>query len=155
MRIYDFFDTDETGTAEYDLQGEAYERLLQACFAHCASVAFLLRSPAVPDPVGNMSAALPVTDVISAHYRRYAPSPDQLRHYRLTPPVRSAIAQVTSTLFSWLDGQGFRNPEDPLFLRTDGSVFLSTVIHEGVCTLHAREEEDVSALLGAARWSPR
>ena len=45
-------------------------------------------------------------------------------------------------------------PEDLAFFRKDGSVFMESTGHEGVCSLYPREDEDVSKVLGFGRWVP-
>ena len=39
-----------------------------------------------------------------------------------------------------------------VYLSSDGSVFFSSVIHEGECTLHVRDDEDVSEIINNPLW---
>ena len=44
-------------------------------------------------------------------------------------------------------------PEDPLFLRKDGSIFFESTIHEGECFLYP-QGEDISKVLVFGNWLP-
>lgn len=57
-------------------------------------------------------------------------------------------------VFEWLYGWGFKNPDDPTFYRSDGSVFFVSEIHEGICAIMPREEEPVEELLREIPWIP-
>ncbi|MBE6625537.1 MAG: hypothetical protein E7622_07885 [Ruminococcaceae bacterium] len=62
--------------------------------------------------------------------------------------------KITDSIFKWIDGWGFKNPEDPCFYRDDGSAFFTSVIHEGVVKLTPRENEDVSKIISNPLWIP-
>ena len=149
--IYRFYDTDATGTANYDLTGEEYRVLLDKCFEYSAFLSFFVRSPGVSLPPALESCRIPVTPAMAAHYERYAVA-GQGHAYRLSPQSRSCILEITDSLFKWLDGWGQHHPEDPVFYRADGSVFFSSVIHDGFATLHPRENEDVSTVIQNPLW---
>ena len=55
-------------------------------------------------------------------------------------------------MFEWLDGWGYKNPEDPCFYRKDGSALFSSIIHEGELKLFYQDDEDITELLPKARW---
>ena len=149
--IYHFYDTDATGTADYDLTGADYHVLLDVCFEYSTSLSFFVRSPAVSLPPALEAYRIPVTPAIMAHYERYGAA-GQVHAYRLTPQSRRCILDITDSLFKWIDGWGQHHPEDPVFYRADGSVFLSSVIHDGCVTLFPRANEDVSAIIQNPLW---
>lgn len=155
MKIYDYYDTDELGNLEYDLCGDEYLLLLRICFMYSTSVSFIIRSSSVPElsSVHRDRGLVPL--YVQKNYRKYSIQVSQIRHYRLTAQVQEAICKVTNCIFSWIDGWGHHNPEDLIFYRSDGSVFFSSAVHEGKCSLYVDENEDVSALISNEHWIQR
>ena len=47
---------------------------------------------------------------------------------------------------------GFNNPENPVFYRENGSIFFSSLIHEGEITLTVNDGEDVSKITMINGW---
>lgn len=47
---------------------------------------------------------------------------------------------------------GFKNPEDPVFYRDDGSVFFSSIIHDGKCFLFPTDSENISDIVSSDHW---
>lgn len=155
MNIYDYYDTDELGNLEYDLCGDEYLLLLRICFMYSTSVSFIICSSSVPElsSVHRDRGLVPL--YVQKNYRNYSIQVSQIRHYRLTAQVQEAICKVTNSIFSWIDGWGHHNPEDLIFYRSDGSVFFSSTVHEGKCSLYVDENEDVSALISNEHWIQR
>lgn len=156
MRVYKFYDSDITGHNELDISGEQYQQFLQVCFQYCATVSVLI----TPDFDGNIDLwdiyRIPVLPNVQNTYCHYGvPSskkPDwinrfEIRHYRLTAQMQKLIQSQTNSLFSWTYYYGYHNPDDLAFYRADGSIFFSSVVHEGECTLYLRENEDLSDIL--------
>ena len=151
MAEYRFCDTDITGFAEYDITGSEYEALIDKCFAYCTSFSFYVRSAEVLVPVELEPYRLPLTPSVKAHYQRYGDI-GQVYHYRLSQRNRRYIHSIADSIFKWIDGWGYHNPEDPVFYRADGSVFLSSRIHEGCISLFPLDGEEVSEIVMNPPW---
>lgn len=161
MTIYTFYDTDFTGREIYDIIGTDYEHLLGVCFQYCTSVAMCLYLGANIDVSGIRPFQIDVTSDVKKHFQHYGHflSGDcnesgtyQIVHYSLTPEVREFLLTRVDSVFKWTFGWGNNNPDDLVFLRSDGSAFFTSVIHEGECTLSPRENEDVSTIIDDPRW---
>lgn len=163
MRKYAFFDTDPSGMAEYDIAGENYEKLIHCCCQYCSSVALLVDNSRVTQMrilTDLEQYRIPTTPEIESmyfgeygHYGHQGSNPlYEVRHYTLCPAVEGILLHSAHSIFSWLCGWGFTNPADPTFFRKDGSVFLSSVIHEGECRLFAEETENVDMVVAEAGW---
>ena len=70
-----------------------------------------------------------------------------------SPEVREYVRGVTDSIFKWMTGRGYDNPDDLTFIRADGTRFFSSIIHEGVCCLTVRDDEDVSGILALGEWN--
>ena len=152
---YDFRDTDDTGFAEYDIAGEEYQHLLDACFAHCDRMSCFIRSSQVQFPEALAADLLPVSEHVRAQYAAYQHQDIRIVLLRLTKENLALIAAQAESIFSWIDGWGMHHLEDPIFYRPDGSVFFASVVHEGECTLYPRAGEDVSCILSNPHWTRR
>jgi len=155
MYIYKFFETDISGYEEYDIAGEAYQRLIQLCFKHSASVSFLL-SPLFSGDLSDLEPyRLPLTENVKRINSFSDSASDRgfrLVHYRLAPEVRHFLLNKVDSVFKWKMGWGYENPDNPCFFRSDDSVFFSSVIHEGECTLHPDPGEDISQVFQSGLW---
>lgn len=161
LRTYRFYDSDITGHEEYDISGEQYQRFLQACFRYCTTVSVLI-VPGYDGIIDSWDAyRIPVPSEVQNAYCHYGvPSsekPDwingfEIRHYRLTAQMQRLIQAQANSLFSWTFYYGYHNPDDLTFYRSDGSVFFSSIVHEGESTLFLRENEDLTEILSAGNW---
>ena len=157
-----FYDTDPTGHEEYDISGEQYHSLLETCFKYSASFSIALSPGCKADLSKWDSYRIPVEDNVKALYSHYG-DPNavyadkigdyEIRQYKLCPELRHLIAQHTDSIFSWLCGWGFDNPDDPAFFREDGSVFFSSTIHEGECALYLKATESLPENLLDEKWT--
>ena len=157
MLAYNYYDTDQTGFAELDIEGEHYLELLEICFYYCASFSWRIRGKGVTEPGNICQFQIPVTsNVVNAYSHFYHQDSklwiDEVRHYKIVPETIRAFRSVTDSIFKWINGWGNCNPEDPIFYRKDGSVFFSSVIHEGKCTLLPNSGEDVNEIFKYGNW---
>ena len=155
MKIYDYYDTDEQGNLEYDLCGDEYLLLLRTCFKYSSSISFLIRSASVAELSGVDNDKLSVPLHVEKNHCNYNIQVSQIRYYRLTAQVQEAICKVTDCIWGWIDGWGYHNPEDLIFYRPDGSVFFSSTVHEGKCSLYVNEDESVLELISNEHWIQR
>ena len=151
MAEYRFYDTDIIGFTEYDIAGKEYETLIGKCFAYCTSFSFYVRSTEAVVPGELEPYRLPLTPSIKAYYQHYGDG-GQIHHYRLSQYNRGSIHSVADSIFKWIDGWGYHNPEDPVFYRSDGSIFLASCIHEGCISLFPRAGEEVSDIITNPPW---
>ena len=154
MFEYHFFDTDEFGTAEFDISGAEYATLLNKCFECCSVLSFFVRSADISLPAELQAYRIPVTPTIARRYERYRDS-GEVRAYHLSPQNKRTIFAITDSMFSWIDGWDYHHPEDPIFYRDDGSIFLTSVIHDGHVILSPRSDEDVSFIIKNPNWIKR
>ena len=157
MALYKFYDTDEAGSQVYDIRGARYQQLLEACFRHCTSVSLCVHADANVDLLSIEPYCLPVTPQVKAQYGHYGSAPAEssayrIVHYVLAPEVKRFLKTRAEGIFQWTYAWENENPDDPAFFRPDGTVFFSSVIRDGVCTLYPREGEDISLILSDPRW---
>lgn len=161
MKIYKFYDSDITGQAEYDISGEQYHRLLQSCFQYCATVSVIVSLNCLERIRTWEAYRIPVTPEVEKVYSHYGLPTDgstsktdfyEIRHYILTPQMKRMLQDYTTSLFQWTYAWGYNNPDDISFYRSDGSVFFSSLIHEGECTLFLNEKEDLREVISQGAW---
>ena len=146
-----FLDTDSSGKEEYDIRGDEYKRLIRFCCEHAAYLAVIATNP---DSVLLEKFApyeIEKPSCISYIYEHYGKAPIDVRYYAICTQLFVLITEHTNNIFSWINGWGYCNPEDPVFYRKDGSVLFDSVIHDGVCTLYI-EEEDPSEIISDELW---
>lgn len=162
MKKYYFYDTDDSGNADYDIAGADYCQLLETCLKYCSSVSFVVCSRngvASEVPVEIEKYRIPVTDSLLKHYkqseRREAPEGwYEIRHYCLCTDVANMLTAVSDSVFKWVCAWGYSNPEDVAFWREDGTAFFTSVTHEGECFLMPNDDEDVDNIVSSSLWSP-
>lgn len=161
MSVYKFFDTDVFGKEEYDISGKHYLMLLMTCFKYSATVSVII-SPEYVDDIQEWEVyRIPITANVQKAYRHYGnvskEKPNyigeyEIRHYLLNDKLQRLIISHTDSIFKWICGWGNNNPNDLVFFRLDGSVFFSSVVHEGECTLFPTKDEDISDVLNQGFW---
>lgn len=140
MRKYCFLDHDEERywlDTEYDIEGEDYENLLSCALRYCAY--FSLDYPFGMAPSAEL-----------APYVHEIPNPVRVV-YHYNEDTMQILKQLSNSIFKFhfhYEGK----PEDPIFYRSDYSVFFSSVTHEGDSFLFPRDGEDVSILLQNEHW---
>lgn len=161
MAIYKFYDSDNTGHGDYDITGDCYRILLETCFKYSSTVSFLVL-PKCTDRIEEWEKyRIPITCFVQNAYRHYGPvfpdKPNQIgdyeiRHYRLEQGLQNLLISHVDSVFKWICGWGYNNPNDPTFFRQDGSVFFFSTIHEGECTLLPNKNETVSHIVTGEHW---
>lgn len=165
LKKYNFYDSDwflgGNGDVEYDIRGEDFGKLLAICFRYSSCVAFCFRGffqfQDVLSPFEIERPACVAEKDVPGGYDYFYPKTGEkqcshTRFYRVCPELYEVLLSISDSLFSWLYGRGHCKPEDPTFYREDGSVFFSSVIHEGECHLYLRGGEDASEILGISGW---
>lgn len=161
LNIYKFFDSDIAGQAEYDISGERYQQLLQSCFKYCATVSVIVSLNCLERIQPWEPYRIPVTMDVQKVYSHYGLPEDgstsktdsyEVRHYMLTSQMKRMLQDYTTSLFRWTCAWGHNNPDDISFYRLDGSVFFSSLIHEGECTLFLKQNENLHAVISQEGW---
>ncbi len=151
-KIYKFYDTDVEGLEDYDIAGEDYRTLIEICCKYCTTFSLiatnknseLLEKLKIYEVEKNEK----ITHVFTHYGNGYIP----VKYYKVSSALCQTILSNTKNIRSWINGWGLTNPEDPTFYREDGSVFFTSTIHEGECTLMIKDE-DVSEIISDPRWN--
>lgn len=151
MIKYLFFDTDISGKEERDISGKDYENLIQTCCQYCSFFSLIVTNKDCSLLKELATHEIPKSEKISFQFNHYGDDLE-IKYYRVSQQLCETILANTNTLFSWINGWNFANPEDPTFYRKDGSVFFTSTIHEGECSLMVKEDEDVSKITNDFRW---
>ena len=151
MKKYVFYDADETGFEEYDIRGEAYELLMQTCFRYSSVISLEYMDTNMESCKKMQKFEIDKPTNMAVRHQHHGHH-WQTKYYKLCPELCSILLDVAGGIFEWIDGWGFKNPEDPVFYRSDGTIFFDSVIHEGICAIMPREDEDVRELLQAVTW---
>ena len=138
--MYYLRDFDDKTQEEISVEGEHYIQLLDVCFQYCTHFSLLLRYFSV-EHVPLMPVPLRSGLSINGCCCFYECSQEN-RNYLLTK----------NDLFEWLDTESNPSPEDLTFYRSDGTVFFWSEIHEGICALFDRKDEDVAQLVSKRGW---
>lgn len=143
--IYRFYDTDVNENEEYDVIGEEYDILINTCCKYSSVLALNFMSKDI---------------LYYNELEKYKIASKRLskqwivNYYKMCPELCELLLKITDSIFKWIDGRGFKNPEDPCFYREDGTLFFDSSIHEGILKLMPRENEDVSKIISNPLWIP-
>lgn len=178
MQKFYFYDSDwlygGSGNIKYHIQSVEFRKLLEVCFQYCSYVAFSfsaqaeekyqkLLSPfevAAPEEIAKDTypQATELCRLERTKDGKFSPRVVyvyNIRFYRACHDLFNVLCSISDSLFTWLDGWGYCNPENPTFYRADGSVFFSSTIHEGECFLAPLDNEDVSSVISNPLWIGR
>lgn len=157
-----FYDTNIYGDCddEYDISGEEYEKLLEVCFKCCDTLMLKIESnnaknverfekyrTSQPKGFDKRRAQL------FTLFPGYEKPEEQFRFYKLCPELLELMKQTSNSIFGWAYCW-YSTPDDPVFIRSDGSVFFDSIIHEGEIRLLPRDGEDVSEIISNKLWLP-
>ena len=150
MYIYVDWD-DDNPSAELDIQGEQYERLIDICFHHCSYFS-------LNENRSGVMFDLPEKEL--EVWLEQLSSPIRKKHlFFCSYEAKQYLLRKVNSLFSWITwGTHNRDikegilPEDLCFYRSDGSVFLWSETHEGICVICSKPEEDVSDIVSSEGW---
>ena len=158
MESFFFYLYDEVTKKEQGINGEAYRKMIRFCCRYSATVSFIYRKEELYDPVLESFRIDRPKEIKCSFYKLGMGCLDKdeaqlrLRFYKVCPAFCQWMKNSASGIFEWLNGWGFKNPENPIFFRADGSVLLSTVIHDGEIMFSPREGEHAEELLSLGDW---
>lgn len=154
MKIYNFYDTNIYGDQNdnYNIEGKDYERLIDFCCKYCAFVSFEMTGEDIQlfealEKYRVDTPTVTATDENQLFYPRRT-----ARFYMVCPQVNALLKKNAKSIFEWINGWGYKNPENPAFYRKDGSIFFCSEIHEGWCTLMPNDDEEVEEVISDPKW---
>ena len=155
MEEYIFLDTDYYGNAEYDIRDTEYKLLIHLCCKYAKVFSMVVTTPfsAIIEKLQPYQVAKP--NNISLSFPEYDYQSASINYYQICPEICEILANAVGGIFEWIDGWDFTNPNDPTFYREDGSVFFTSIIHDGVCVLMPRPEENVTEIIKNSLWIKR
>ena len=165
MKKYIFRDTDYEGLGfdEFDISGDDYIDLIKTCAKYSASFAFMSsngKPSFIPESLNNYKT--PLTDEQAQSFS-YCLTPyiqlcketgegEYVFAYRTNDESIEQLLKMSSDLYRWYWQSEQTCPENITFYRSDGSVFFTSITHEGICELTPREDEDVSNIVSKEHW---
>lgn len=155
MDKYVFRDTDITGFEEYDIVGDDYKTLIDTCCKYCTVMSLYITDSKLNHLDELEKFRIPKNENIKFIYEHYGGNPAywaSVKYYRVCPELKELLLKISDSIFKWLNGWGYKNPDDPTFYRKDGSVFFTSTIHDGECILMPKENEDVTGILSNKNW---
>lgn len=142
---------DKNPSVELDIYGEQYIRLIDTCFKNC-------RYFTLNESRQGTRFDLPEKELDNWPARQYPPL-GKTHLYLCSDKTKEYLLSRVDSLFSWItwgtnidEQNGGLIPEDLCFFRSDGSVFLWSETHEGVCVLCPKPDEDVSIVISSEGW---
>ncbi|MBQ9744289.1 MAG: hypothetical protein IJW19_04100 [Clostridia bacterium] len=148
MGYYRFYDTDPYGNEEYDIAGEQYRELIRVCCEHSKYMSFIIYDKRVSgyDELCKYKIESIEYTPEDKYSRKY-----EILYCSICKGLQNFLMNNVDSVFEWILGRGFSNPEDPMFFREDGTIFFSSSIHDGIITLRPREE-NVSNIVCNPLW---
>ena len=152
-----FHDWNPVSNEEYDISGTEYCDLIEICCRYSSTVSFIIKNKDEPVCLLLEKFRIEKPKNINYHFKNYGlgeltNEEIGVLYYRVCPELNELMINDCDSFFEWINGWGYNNPEDPTFYREDGSVFLTSTIHEGEIKLTANEKEDVSLFVNDERW---
>ena len=159
MKYYTFYDTNILGDCneEYDITSDDYIELLKICFKYSASFSFMITkndSLTIKESLPNELEKYRIyaDDYVLNNYNRYMDLKRNIHCYQACPETFDLILKINDSIFKWINGWGNKKPEDLAFFREDGSIFFSSIVHHGECSIYPRDNEDISSVLSSGNW---
>ncbi len=149
MYIFHDWDDDDP-SAELDIQGDHYKRLITLCFSYCHY--FSLSE--------NQFGKIDLPKGILKAFSEQQPALHSKKHvFFCSQEAKLFLLQKVNSFFPWLTleqrkrgSEKVIHPEDLCFYRKDGSVFLWSETHEGICVICPKHKEDVSSIICFPGW---
>lgn len=135
---------------DYDILGNEYINLINLCFQYSEYFTLLFKNSYIDTSIKPYKTEIRIPDDItgfttSEYFER--------RFFKCNDASRNYMYNITDNLFDLVNRNELKNkPEDPIFYRKDGSVFFWSMIHEGICILSNRENEDVMDVVSKHGW---
>ena len=154
MFIYKFYQiTRSAGRKEKrDITGENFKILMQKCFKYSKylSLNYICQSsPMMKHLEKFVSLAAPPALSFAGH----CGCAGKQIYYDICDELYEIIVNSANGLFeNWVPDWQYFGPENPVFYREDGTVFMDAFTHNGEITLRPNAEEDVSDVISNEYW---
>ena len=155
---YYFYDTDAMGVEDYDIRDEEYKRLIHAC-CHFSDYFSL----AIWNEESRVVALLKKYEIkekkaIHPRYqfwneKKQCWSPYVNCFYSVCEETRDILLQSVQGIFDWYKWSDGPGGEDLCFYRKDGTLFFSSVIHDGELILSPLENEQLFEWISGDNWT--
>lgn len=152
---YIFRDTDIYGLAEYDICGNEYEVLIATCCKYSKTISLVITNLSNPIVEQLQQFRIMPPNNVTLSFPDYDRQIVDVAYYKVCSALCEILITAVDSIFQWIDGWGYTNPNDPTFYREDGSVFFSSTIHDGICILVPRIEEDVTKIIQNPQWQKK
>lgn len=144
-RLHGVISNDFDDETEHDIYGKEYDNLLMFCLSACDFFSLFHLSPSCV-----VRQLLKPYEVLGTNISSSAPKGTVV--YRLCLESMAILSKELGSMFSYFYCQKTPfAPENLTFYRHDESVFLSSVTHDGYCTLTLTDDEFKFATLDL-RW---
>ncbi len=148
--MYYFMDYDDITETDLTISGSDYIQLINVCFRYSTTLSLCFPSLELANKFSKKTEMLCYTisenSDLNRKYKCYFPCSDLMKELLLSN---------VNDLFDWVQHDGKGNPEDLTFYREDGSVFLWSETHEGICVLCNHMQENVSLIVSKNGWNIR
>lgn len=158
MNIFIFYDTDCNGEEEYDVFGEEYRTLIKVCCKYCDTLSLRITHFDTSFVNELEKFAIKKSNENITVYQHYygtnieSQSLSEIRFYKISKELEELLLSISDSIFKWIYGWGYTNPEDPVFYRRDGSVFFYSIVHEGKCVLMPQPNENIEPIVLNKYW---
>lgn len=143
--IYTYFERDYfNNCGEYPMSLAHFAALLNACFTFSRMFSLSVSNPEHP-----LLAALENWRVLDEDIAQ-----DKSFAYTACKETNDVLKKFANSVFDFSRYAGNGFPEDLTFYRSDKSIFMDSIAHEGECSIYPRESEDVAEVLSFGRWLP-
>ena len=141
----------ETQNEEFDLTAETYSNFLDTCFRYSRFFLFHYNMHDVHIPKWVKEFAVPTSIIPEFDKYQYSSALEALC-IQITSETEKWIRGLTNSLMTWCCSGQYKNPEDPVFLREDYSIFFRSITHEADCRLYIKENENIDKILSSGLW---
>ena len=158
MSRYVFYDADVTGKEEYDICGQDYATLIKTCCKYCSTLSFRITHADTSFVAELEKFAVHRNNELHNAYEHYygdnlnENALTEIRYYEVNKEMEEFILSVSNSVFDWIYGWGYTNPEDLAFYREDGSLFFYATVHEGMCVLTPNADESIDEIVSNGLW---
>lgn len=156
MNTFTFFARDFfENSGEFDISAEHYAVLLRHCFRYgkyLSLVVYDQRSPMLSrlEPWRVLDLPFQTDNLYNIRMRRFYSACSEVHEIISSCNLLDYCGKLH---YDCADSQVCM-PEDPMFLREDGSIFFDSIVHEGEYSFYPRPDEDIGEVLQFGHWLP-
>ena len=120
-----------SGSISCDICGKQYEDLIKLCCKYSSVFSIIVQVPAMNVVKELEKFRIERPENIEFNHNHYVTKENTEpggRFYKVCPELCEFLINKADSIYEWINGWDFENPEDPTFYRKDGSVFFTSVI---------------------------